>query len=73
MLLAIAVIMDATLIRMLLVPATMRLLGTLNWWAPAPLYRIWQRIGLKETTTVSVEANELAQPILAEHPTHAEV
>ncbi len=32
--LASAIIMDATLIRMLLVPATMRLLGKLNWWAP---------------------------------------
>jgi trehalose monomycolate/heme transporter len=47
--LAIAIIMDATLIRMLLVPATMRLLGTFNWWAPAPLRRIWERIGLAET------------------------
>jgi trehalose monomycolate/heme transporter len=47
--LAIAVIMDATLIRMLLVPATMRLLGTINWWAPAPLHKLWQRIGLVET------------------------
>jgi len=47
--LAIAVIIDATLIRMLLVPATMRLLGRWNWWAPAPLHAIWQRIGLSET------------------------
>jgi RND superfamily putative drug exporter len=47
--LAIAVIMDATIIRMLLLPATMHLLGSLNWWAPAPLRSLWQRIGLKET------------------------
>ncbi len=47
--LAIAVIMDATLIRMLLLPATMRLLGTFNWWAPAPLRWLWQYIGLTET------------------------
>ena len=47
--LAIAVLIDATLIRMLLLPATMRLLGTLNWWAPAPLRWLWQYIGLKET------------------------
>jgi uncharacterized membrane protein YdfJ with MMPL/SSD domain len=46
--LAIAVLMDATLIRMLLLPATMRLLGTLNWWAPAPLRWLWKYIGLKE-------------------------
>jgi RND superfamily putative drug exporter len=47
--LAIAVIMDATLIRMLLVPATMRLLGNLNWWSPRPLHQLWERIGLSES------------------------
>jgi len=35
---------------MLLVPATMRLLGKWNWWAPAPLRAIWRRVGLGETT-----------------------
>ena len=48
--LAIAVIIDATLVRMLLVPATMRLLGRWNWWAPAPLRAIWRRVGLSEST-----------------------
>ncbi len=47
--LAIAVIIDATLVRMLLVPATMRLLGKWNWWAPAPLRMIWQWVGLSES------------------------
>ncbi|MBD0020504.1 MMPL family transporter [Gordonia pseudamarae] len=47
--LAIAVLMDATLIRLLLVPAFMRLMGRLNWWAPAPLRRLHQRIGLSES------------------------
>ncbi|HXZ05731.1 MAG TPA: MMPL family transporter, partial [Ktedonobacteraceae bacterium] len=47
--LAIAVIIDATLVRMLLVPATMRILGKWNWWAPAPLRAVWQRIGLSES------------------------
>jgi uncharacterized membrane protein YdfJ with MMPL/SSD domain len=47
--LAIAVIMDATLVRALLVPATMRLLGRWNWWAPRPLRALWQRVGLSET------------------------
>ena len=51
--LAIAVIIDATLVRMLLVPATMRLLGKWNWWAPAPLRAIWQRIGLSESSVVA--------------------
>jgi RND superfamily putative drug exporter len=38
--LALAVVLDATLVRCLLVPATMTLLGNLNWWAPAPLVRL---------------------------------
>ena len=59
--LAIAVIMDATLIRMLLVPSTMRLLGNLNWWAPAPLRWLWQHIGLAETPTILYDEVELAQ------------
>jgi uncharacterized membrane protein YdfJ with MMPL/SSD domain len=46
--LAIAVAVDATLIRCVLVPATMTLLGPANWWAPAPLRRLHQRIGLRE-------------------------
>jgi len=40
---------DATLVRMLLVPATMTLLGPANWWAPGPLRRLHQRLGLHET------------------------
>ncbi len=43
---ALAVALDATIIRALLVPATMRLMGSLNWWAPAPLNRIWLRLGM---------------------------
>jgi uncharacterized membrane protein YdfJ with MMPL/SSD domain len=42
---AIAVFVDATIIRVLLVPATMRLLGHWNWWAPGPLGRIADRVG----------------------------
>lgn len=43
--LALAVALDATLVRVLIVPATMRLFGDLNWWAPAPLLRFidWLR------------------------------
>ncbi|MFT4199177.1 MMPL family transporter [Gordonia sp. (in: high G+C Gram-positive bacteria)] len=47
--LTIAVLMDATLIRMLLVPAFMRLFGRGNWWAPAPLRRLHDKIGLSES------------------------
>jgi uncharacterized membrane protein YdfJ with MMPL/SSD domain len=45
---AIAVLIDATIIRALLVPALMQLLGEWNWWAPAPLARLHARIGLQE-------------------------
>jgi uncharacterized membrane protein YdfJ with MMPL/SSD domain len=45
---ALAIIMDATLVRGLLVPAMMRMLGNLNWWAPRPLRAVWQRVGLSE-------------------------
>lgn len=36
------------LVRLLLVPATMRLLGNANWWAPAPLRRFYARYGIRE-------------------------
>jgi uncharacterized membrane protein YdfJ with MMPL/SSD domain len=45
---ALAVAIDATIIRALLVPALMALLGKRNWWAPAPLRRLHARIGLSE-------------------------
>ena len=45
---ALAVLIDATLVRALLVPSLMALLGRWNWWAPAPLARLYGRIGLRE-------------------------
>jgi RND superfamily putative drug exporter len=45
---AAAVLIDATIIRALLVPSLMRLLGRWNWWAPAPLRRLYTRIKLSE-------------------------
>ncbi|GIG90914.1 MMPL family transporter [Plantactinospora endophytica] len=45
---ALAVLVDATLIRGVLVPALMRLAGHANWWAPGPLRRLHHRIGLTE-------------------------
>jgi uncharacterized membrane protein YdfJ with MMPL/SSD domain len=47
--LAVAVLVDATIVRALLVPATMQLLGRWNWWAPAPLARFWERFGVRES------------------------
>jgi uncharacterized membrane protein YdfJ with MMPL/SSD domain len=44
----VALILDATLVRLLLVPAAMRLLGDANWWAPRPLRRLYARYGIRE-------------------------
>jgi putative drug exporter of the RND superfamily len=54
---AIAVLLDATIIRVLLVPATMRLMGKWNWWAPGPLGRLADRLGFShvEDEPVHVE------------------
>jgi RND superfamily putative drug exporter len=45
----IAVVIDATIVRILLVPATMRLLGDANWYAPGPLRRLYRRYGIRES------------------------
>lgn len=45
---AVGVMLDATIVRALLVPSLMRLLGEWNWWAPAPLRRLQRRIGFSE-------------------------
>ncbi len=45
---AIAVLLDATIVRALLVPSLMALLGRWNWWAPRPLTRLHARLGLAE-------------------------
>ncbi|MGI9612506.1 MAG: MMPL family transporter, partial [Acidimicrobiales bacterium] len=59
--LALAVVVDATIVRSLLVPATMKLLGEWNWWAPAPLRWVHDRFGLSEPADLSglEEADEL--------------
>ncbi|WP_433337633.1 MMPL family transporter [Spirillospora sp. CA-294931] len=46
--LVLAIVLDATIVRMLLVPATMTLLGRRNWWLPAPLRKAHDRIALAE-------------------------
>ncbi|MDQ3676446.1 MAG: MMPL family transporter [Actinomycetota bacterium] len=46
---AAAVLIDATIVRALLVPALMKLLGERNWWAPAPLRRLHARLGVSES------------------------
>jgi uncharacterized membrane protein YdfJ with MMPL/SSD domain len=62
----IAIIVDAAIVRTLLVPATMRLLGRWNWWAPAPLAGFWARHGFRETA-------DAPQPIVLADPTRSTV
>src|SRR5216683_6144579 len=44
----VALVIDATVVRVLLVPATMRLLGGANWWLPRPLRRVYARYGIRD-------------------------
>ncbi|HZZ97855.1 MAG TPA: MMPL family transporter, partial [Jatrophihabitantaceae bacterium] len=52
--LTLAVVMDATVVRGILVPAFMRLAGRWNWWAPRPLARLHSKIGLREGPSAPV-------------------
>ena len=49
----VALVVDAAVVRTLLVPATMRLLGRANWWAPGPLRRAHARYGIKESESLA--------------------
>ncbi|MDX6286275.1 MAG: putative drug exporter of the superfamily [Frankiales bacterium] len=53
---AVAVIVDATVVRGLLVPAFMRIAGNANWWAPRPLRRFHDKYGVSEDVTILVPA-----------------
>jgi trehalose monomycolate/heme transporter len=68
----IMLLLDATVVRALLVPATMRLLGRYNWWAPRPLARFWDRYGRRQHSEppAAVEQTPVREPPLqADHPT----
>ncbi|MBE3000042.1 MMPL family transporter [Nocardiopsis sp. HNM0947] len=56
-----AIVLDATLVRMLLVPATMRLMGSANWWLPRPLRAVHARIGFGEEEPSHT-------PVVSPHP-----
>jgi RND superfamily putative drug exporter len=64
--LTLAVLADATLVRVLLVPAFMHLLGRWNWWAPEPLARLHKRIGISETAKEASIVTERRQRAVAE-------
>jgi RND superfamily putative drug exporter len=55
--LTLAVLADATLVRMLLVPAFMHMMGRMNWWAPKPLARLHDRFGISESGGLSGTAS----------------
>jgi RND superfamily putative drug exporter len=57
--LTLSIIVDATLVRMVLLPAFMHVLGTWNWWAPKPLARLHKRFGISEGHAVAQETHEL--------------
>jgi RND superfamily putative drug exporter len=61
----VALIVDATVVRILLVPATMRLLGRFNWWAPRPLRRLYAHYGLREGDDGGEPPSRPAVPELA--------
>ncbi|GAA1605251.1 MMPL family transporter [Kribbella hippodromi] len=63
--LVIAIALDATIVRALLVPATMRLLGRLNWWAPRPLARWWKQHGFREESQGWSRDSSQSEPELA--------
>jgi RND superfamily putative drug exporter len=64
----IALVLDATVVRMLLVPSVLKLLGDAAWWAPGPLRRLQQRAGLRESddaaSTDDAEHDD-REPVLA--------
>jgi RND superfamily putative drug exporter len=60
--LATAIALDATIVRMLLVPATMELLGDKNWWLPRWLDRLLPNIDVEGHTDVVLAADEEAEP-----------
>ncbi|MGA7049671.1 MAG: hypothetical protein WBZ37_00025, partial [Mycobacterium sp.] len=53
---------DATLVRMVLVPAFMHFLGRWNWWAPAPVARLHTHIGLSESASVRQKIRSEPRP-----------
>jgi RND superfamily putative drug exporter len=58
-----AVLLDATLIRGVLMPVGMRMLGRHAWWAPAPMRRLHRRIGLREASDAPARKPQTLHPL----------
>ena len=74
--LTLAVFADATLVRMVLVPAFMHVMGRWNWWAPKPLAWLHDRFGISEGATeerVAAEGEAPAEPDESEHRNGREI
>jgi RND superfamily putative drug exporter len=59
--LAVAVLVDATIVRLVLVPATMELLGDRNWWLPGWIDRLLPRVRVESSTDLDAELEDLAR------------
>jgi len=70
---ALVVLIDATIIRGLLVPSLMQMLGRWNWWAPAPLARVYERFGVSETAPPELAFAAAEEPIEAQEETETPV
>jgi RND superfamily putative drug exporter len=66
--LAVAVLVDATIVRLMLVPATMELLGNANWWLPKPLDRLLPHINVEGSHTRKPAATPEPQPTTESEP-----
>jgi hypothetical protein len=62
--LTLAVLVDASLIRMLLVPAVMHLLGRVSWWAPRPMTWLHDRVGINESSYHGKHSVGHMQPVV---------
>jgi len=60
--LTLAILVDATLVRMVLVPAFMHVMGALNWWAPRWLVRVHERLGFSESNPPAGPAATPVEP-----------
>ena len=65
---AVAVFLDATVVRMVLVPATMSMLGRLNWWLPAWLDRLLPQVSLERPAPAQPEAPAALPPADEDEP-----